>query len=68
METPNKCELIETCGFFLNFRSHTEVVKQLTIDLYCNDLELSELCERKKIRKQTGEPPPDNMSPTGNLL
>lgn len=68
METPNECELLGTCGFFLNFKSHPDVVRQLTIDLYCKDLELSELCERKKIRMQTGKPPADNMSPTGKLL
>lgn len=68
MEPTEKCEFLETCRFLINFRTHPDVVRQLTVDLYCNDLELSELCERKKIRKQTGEPPADNMTPTGKLL
>jgi len=29
---------------------------------------MSEKCERKKIRKQTGKPPADNMAPTGKML
>lgn len=69
MEPVRKCELIEDCGFFNNFKSETaEYVKHLTTELYCEDYEASEFCERKKIRKQTGAPPPDNMSPRGQLL
>lgn len=65
---PDKCELLETCGFFLNFKSHTEVIKQRWIKLYCENLDTSDACERKKIRNQTGLPPEDNMAPTGKLM
>jgi hypothetical protein len=63
-----KCELLEQCGFFLNFTSNFEVIKQGWIKLYCENRDTSELCERKKIRMQTGVPPADNMAPTGKLM
>jgi hypothetical protein len=63
-----KCELLDRCGFFLNYKGNTEVVKEGWIRLFCQSLERAEKCERKKIRRQTGKPPPDNMAPTGQML
>ena len=63
-----KCELLEKCGFFLNYRGNTETIIKSWISMYCDDKKKSEKCERKKIRKQTGKPPADNMTPTGKLL
>jgi hypothetical protein len=63
-----KCELLEKCGFFLNFKKNSEVVKRGWIRAFCESLDKSENCERKKIRKQTGKPPADNMAPTGKML
>lgn len=63
-----KCEFIEKCGFFINYQGNTEVVKAGWIKLFCENSEWSERCERKKFRKQTGKPPADNMSPTGEML
>jgi hypothetical protein len=63
-----KCELLEKCGFFLNFRGNSEVVKQGWVRSFCEDQKKSEKCKRKEIRKQTGKPPADNMAPTGKLL
>jgi len=62
------CEFLDKCGFFLNYRGNTEVVKQGWIRLFCADQAQSDECARKKVRKQTGQPPADNMSPTGDLL
>jgi hypothetical protein len=62
------CELLEKCGFFANHKGNTEVVREGWIRMFCESLEKSELCERKKIRRQTGQPPPDNLTPTGKLL
>ena len=62
------CEFLDKCGFFLNYRGNTEVVKQGWIRLFCEDQVKSEQSARKKVRKQTGQPPADNMSPTGDLL
>jgi hypothetical protein len=61
------CEFLDHCGFFINFRGNVEVVKNGWIRMYCSDIEKSDKCERKKIRKSTGSSPPDNMSPTGVL-
>lgn len=62
-----KCELINTCGFFANYLAHFEVVKEKWVKLYCDSKVTSDLCERKKIRNQTGKPPEDRMAPTGKL-
>ena len=63
-----QCELLDKCGFFINYKGNTEVVKQGWILMFCENKEKSEKCERKKIRKQTGNPPVDNMTPTGKIL
>jgi len=65
---PEECELLKRCGFFLNFQGNSEVVKQGWIRMFCEDIEKSEKCERKKVRKETGKPPADNMTPTGKML
>jgi hypothetical protein len=61
-----KCELLDKCGFFKNYKGNTEVIKQGWIKMFCEDQTKSERCERKKIRKQTGQPPADNMFLQGN--
>ena len=63
-----KCELLETCGFFLNFKGNPEVLHAGWINLYCESKEKSEKCKRKEIRKQTGKAPPDNMTPSGKII
>ena len=63
-----KCESLDKCGFFLNYRGNSEVIKQGWIRLFCENQEEAEKCERKKVRKQTGKLPADNMTPTGDLL
>lgn len=63
-----KCEFLDKCGFFLNFKGNSEVIKQGWIKLYCENRKKSEECARKKYRKEKGTPPPDNMSPTGKFL
>ena len=63
-----KCELIKKCGFYNNFLNEYKNIKEGWITLYCSSLEKSERCKRKKIRQETGTPPPDNMTPTGKLI
>ncbi len=63
-----KCELLDTCGFFKNFKGNSEVVKQGWIKMFCEDKNKSERCARKKYREQHGVAPVDNMSPTGKML
>ncbi len=61
-----KCEMLEKCPYFKIY-SNQSTTKPVWIRLYCMDLEKSEKCERKKIKK-TGRKPPDNLSPMGELL
>ena len=63
-----KCEFIEQCGFFINYKGNTQVMKNGWIQLFCDNVEWSEKCERKNFRRRTGKPPADNMSPTGEML
>ena len=65
---PEKCELLDKCGFFLNFKGNSEVIKNGWINIFCDSKEKSEKCKRKEIRQQTGKPPADNMSPMGTML
>jgi hypothetical protein len=65
---PENCELLEKCGFFLNFNGNSEVVKNSWIKMFCHSKLKSTNCRRKEIRSQTGKPPADNMAPTGRLL
>jgi hypothetical protein len=62
------CELLSKCGFFTNFKANSEAIKQGWVKMFCENKEKSEKCKRKEIRKQTGTPPADNMSPTGKML
>lgn len=63
-----KCENTPKCGFFLNYKDHPEVIRKKWIENYCNDIEKSEKCERKILKKRTGEKLPDKMTPTGETL
>jgi hypothetical protein len=65
---PEPCEFLERCGFFINYKANTEVVRNGWVALFCEDQEKSERCARKKVRRETGQPPADNMSPTGDML
>ena len=62
-----QCELRDRCGFFRNYCQACKVSEWFAV-IYCNDREKSENCARKIHFKQHGEPPADNMSPTGEML
>ena len=62
------CEFLDKCGFFLNYSGSTEVIREGWVKLYCEDKKKSDLCERKRIRNATGQPPADNVCPTGKVL
>ncbi len=68
MTDGKSCELLESCGFFQNFKGNSEVINRGWIRMFCESREKSERCERKNIRKQTGKPPADNMAPTGIMV
>lgn len=62
------CQFLPMCAFFNNFRGYPEVIKEGWIRMYCNDLEQSNSCARKKFLMTNGCPPPENMSPTGRFI
>jgi hypothetical protein len=64
----HQCENLEECGFFINFKGNSEVAKNGWIRIFCENLERSELCERKIFKMKNRQIPPDNMAPTGTLL
>ena len=64
----DKCEFIDKCGFFLNYQGNSDFARNGWIKLFCENLEWSEECERKKYRESTGKPPADNMAPNGSML
>jgi hypothetical protein len=63
-----KCELLEKCGFFINFKGNSEVIKQGWVRMFCESKMKSERCKRKQVRRETGNPPLDNMAPTGDII
>jgi len=64
----SKCDKLETCGFFKKYQdSHARACKSL-IETFCLNEEKSETCARKKIFKETGAPPDDDMMPTGQTV
>ena len=64
----DQCELLEKCSFFNEFKGNTDNVIKGWIRMYCHSKEKSETCERKKLRKKTGQAPPPNMTPTGKMI
>ena len=62
------CELLENCGFFINFKGNAEVIKEGWVRMYCQSEDKSARCKRKMLRKETGKPPMDNMAPTGDII
>ncbi len=63
-----KCEFLERCGFFLHFSGSSETVKNGWVNLFCEDLTKSEFCKRKIYKREHGQPPADNMTPTGIFI
>jgi hypothetical protein len=63
-----QCDLVDNCAYFRIYEEQRSIAIDVWKKLFCKDIEKSEQCERKKIRRETGEPPPENMSPTGELL
>lgn len=63
-----KCERLDICGFFQEYKGNSEVVKEAWIISFCNNFENSSLCKRKQYFDEHGVAPVSNMSPTGRLL
>lgn len=62
-----ECELLDGCGFFKKYMDTNEMICQGFIQRYCKGSRM-ESCERKKYRKEHGEPPVDDMMPNGRMM
>jgi hypothetical protein len=63
-----KCDLLDDCGYFRRYQDHRSEAIDVWKKLFCMDMNYSKKCKRKQIFRETGEAPPDNMSPTGELF
>lgn len=62
------CEKFEDCGFLKKYRDSYKKTCATLIEEYCNNREKSETCARKKIFKETGTPPEDDLMPNGDFV
>jgi hypothetical protein len=62
MET---CDRLETCCFFKKYRDRHVATCERLIGEYCNSPEKSLSCARKRIFRETGAPPSDDVLPNG---
>ena len=62
-----QCELLEKCGFFKKYQESKNLACKGFINQYCKGPKLNE-CERKKYREEHGEPPSDDMMPSGQMV
>ncbi len=62
-----KCELLETCGFFKKYQESWSVACKNLISRYCLGPKMAE-CKRKEYRLNHGVPPDPDMMPTGDML
>ena len=62
-----ECELLETCGFFQKYRDTLNLACRGFIKTYCAGDKVNE-CKRKEFRRQHGNPPVDDMLPSGQMM
>lgn len=61
------CEMMDKCPFYNAFTGNQEIRKKIWVSVFCWDLSNSAQCVRKKVRGETGQPPPPNLSPLGKM-
>jgi hypothetical protein len=64
----DKCELMDTCSFYWNFRNHPASIERQLISRYCFSEELPGNCARiQRLIDQEESPSPD-ISPEGDSI
>lgn len=63
-----KCVRLENCGFFKRYEKDVKTIKEGWIHLFCESDEKAKHCKRRKYFEEKGEPPVDNMTPTGKTF
>ncbi len=61
------CELLEKCGFFRKYQASLDMACRGFVKSFCQGPEMDN-CKRKAYRKEHGEPPHDDMLPSGHML
>lgn len=61
------CELIEKCGFFKKYQSTKDLACRGFLGQFCKGPKMVE-CKRKEYRKMHGQPPLDDMLPSGQII
>jgi len=62
-----ECSLLENCGFFKKYKETRNLACQGFINLYCKGAKMNE-CKRKKYKEENGQPPSDDMMPSGQMI
>ena len=62
-----ECELLETCGFFKKYQESLNLACKGFIKTYCKGERMDE-CKRKEYRAEHGQPPQDDMLPSGHIM
>jgi len=62
-----ECELLESCGFFQKYNATLDMACRGFIKSFCRGEKMNE-CKRKAYRVQHGEPPSDEMLPSGQMM
>lgn len=66
-QTDIKCQLLEKCGFFKKYQNTLDLACKGFIRTYCKGAKMNE-CKRMEYRNQHGEPPTDDMMPSGHIM
>ncbi|MBN1589669.1 MAG: hypothetical protein JW888_09150 [Pirellulales bacterium] len=63
----SQCAHLETCGFFKKYQAAKDLACKGFIKLYCRGPKMNN-CKRKQYREKHGEPPSDDMLPSGHMI
>lgn len=66
VDMAEQCELLEICGYFIKYQDSKEAACKGFIQKYCKG-PYQNKCKRKEYRILHGEPPIDDMMPSGHI-
>ncbi len=62
-----ECESLAACGFFRKYQETKILACKGFINQYCKGQKMNE-CKRKEYRKKHGQPPSDDLMPSGQMI
>ncbi len=62
-----ECELLANCGFYKKYQGTLDLACRGFIKTYCRGAQMDE-CVRKQYRMEHGQPPEDDMMPSGQIV